>query len=165
MPRFRVRFLHSSLLTGRTSFQASGSPCVVVTTGSPYILARVRVAFQNLSAPFWNHSFRSAFHPFGIEQIRKLLFRVCGTPPIQLVLHVENKPGIHRAGHMCVHIACFLLTICIHCLPSPILYRMLMWTAFPPSDYSTPHSCGHLSLRSSSLPMAGRSPNEVPRFR
>ena len=89
MPRFRGRFLHPSLRTGRASFQASGSPCVALATGSPYI--------------------------------RKLLFRVCGTPPIQLALHVENKPGIHRVRH----IVYLLLAICIHCLPSPIPRRML----------------------------------------
>ena len=35
---------------------------------------------------------------YDIEQIREPLVGVRGTPPIQLALHVENEPGIHRVG-------------------------------------------------------------------
>jgi hypothetical protein len=52
---------------------------------------------------------------YNIEQIRELLFRVRGAPPIQLALHVENEPGIHRAGQS-VHL---LPASCIHCPPLP----------------------------------------------
>ena len=46
---------------------------------------------------------------------REPFLRVRSTPPIQLALHVENEPGIHRVGQV-VHL---LLARFIHCLPSP----------------------------------------------
>ena len=52
---------------------------------------------------------------YNVEQIREPFLRVRSTPPIQLALHVENEPGIHRVGQG-VHL---LLARCIHCLPSP----------------------------------------------
>ena len=36
---------------------------------------------------------------YEIEQIRKSLFGIGVTPPIQFALHVGDEPGIHRAGH------------------------------------------------------------------
>ena len=39
---------------------------------------------------------------YNIEQIREPLVGVRSTPPIQLALHVENEPGIHRVGQMSI---------------------------------------------------------------
>src|SRR3712207_8195822 len=43
---------------------------------------------------------RSTLFPYTtlFRSIREPLVGVCGTPPIQLALHVENEPGIHRVG-------------------------------------------------------------------
>ena len=113
------------------------------------------VAASITSQPLPSMKQRSAV-AYNVEQIREPLLRVRSTPPIQLALHVENKPGIHRAGQRC---------------PSPArkLYPLLafaMRTAFPSSDYyasSAPVARGRWSLRPS-VPVGAetRAGSQVP---
>ena len=90
------------------------------TIGAPFDrLPRHAIRARCIAAPVTSQPFpsvdeRSAVAD-NIEQIRKHHRGVRGTPPIQLALHVENEPGIHRVGQE-VHL---LLAQCIHCLPSP----------------------------------------------
>jgi hypothetical protein len=69
------------------------------------------------------HSIRSVF-----EQIREPLVRVCGTSPIQLALHVEDEPSIHRAGHKstsCLHAISTAFLRHVDGFPVPGLLRRL----------------------------------------
>lgn len=97
-------------------------------------LARHAIRTRRVAAPITGQLLpsveqRSAI-AYDIEQIREPLVGVCGTPPIQLALHVENEPGIHRVGHV-VHL---LLAKCTHCPPSPCgrLSRPRTTTQAPP---------------------------------
>ena len=91
------------------SSDATGTPFDLVPrhpVGSRCLAARV------LGQPLPGHVNRSAVTN-QIEQICEHLSGVCSTPPIQLALHVEDKPGIHRVGHQPAS--------CLHSVPTAFL--------------------------------------------
>jgi hypothetical protein len=76
---------------------------------------------------------------YKIEQIREHLVGVCGTPPIQLALHVEDKPGIHRVGHQpasCLHSVPTAFLRHVDGFPVPGLLRRLR-PSFPRSSVAS----------------------------
>ena len=76
---------------------------------------------------------------YKIEQIREPLFRVRGTPPIQLALHVEGEPGIHRVGHKstsCLPVVSTAFLRHVDGFPVPGLLRRLR-PSFPRSSVAS----------------------------
>ena len=81
--------------------------------GPPFdLLPRHAIRARRVAAPIPGQPLPSAEQcsavAYDIEQIREPLVGVRGTPPIQLALHVENRPGIHRVGQMslsCLQVA------------------------------------------------------------
>src|SRR6266851_5448573 len=63
-----------------------------------YAVRAGRLASPVAGKPLPSSVERSAV-AYQIKEIGEHLFRVRVTPPIQLALHVEDEPGIHRAGH------------------------------------------------------------------